>query len=164
MPTASIRSISGDATHMRSGRAQARSRTQPLVPCQESPDSAAQKRLLVAYTPAAESGQDGSWSNRTKPRAPPYSRCPFRAVRRDASVSGMHGEVVARRRAILRPAFLQRSTEIGMAVAVPVPRRPSCGSVGTVKQEQTIKGPNVTLLWHCARCDHRWPVKASSAT
>jgi len=43
------------------------------------------------------------------------------------------------------------------------PPCPSCGSVGTVKQETTIKGASTTLLWHCTRCDHRWPVKATSA-
>jgi DNA-directed RNA polymerase subunit M/transcription elongation factor TFIIS len=41
------------------------------------------------------------------------------------------------------------------------PSCPSCGNVGTVKQETTIKGVSTTLLWHCIRCDHRWPVKGS---
>jgi len=43
------------------------------------------------------------------------------------------------------------------------PACPSCGGVATVKQETTIKGASSTLLWHCPRCDHRWPVKGSSA-
>ena len=44
--------------------------------------------------------------------------------------------------------------------ATPPPVCPSCGSVGTVKQETTIKGASINLLWHCTRCDHKWPVKS----
>jgi hypothetical protein len=39
---------------------------------------------------------------------------------------------------------------------------PSCGAVGTVKQETTIKGASLSLLWHCSRCDHKWPVKSDA--
>jgi len=46
---------------------------------------------------------------------------------------------------------------------MPPPACPSCGSVTSVTQERTIKGASTTLLWHCMRCDHRWPMKASSA-
>jgi len=35
---------------------------------------------------------------------------------------------------------------------------PTCGRVGTVKLEQTIKGQNVELRWCCQACDARWPV------
>ena len=47
--------------------------------------------------------------------------------------------------------------------SAPPPICPSCGRFGAVKLETTIKGASSTLLWHCTRCDHRWPVKASSA-
>jgi hypothetical protein len=47
--------------------------------------------------------------------------------------------------------------------STPPPVCPSCGGVGTVKQETSIKGASITLLWHCVRCDHRWPVKVTSA-
>ena len=47
--------------------------------------------------------------------------------------------------------------------STPPPICPSCGGVGTTKQEQTIKGASVTILWHCFRCDHRWPVKGVCA-
>jgi len=40
----------------------------------------------------------------------------------------------------------------------------SCGAFGTVKLETSIKGASVTLMWHCTRCDHHWPVKAESVT
>ena len=45
----------------------------------------------------------------------------------------------------------------------PAPPCPSCGRLATVKQEKTIKGASITMLWHCIACDHRWPMKASSA-
>jgi hypothetical protein len=42
------------------------------------------------------------------------------------------------------------------------PQCPSCGGVNTAKQETTIKGASFSLLWHCTRCDHKWPVKSDS--
>lgn len=47
--------------------------------------------------------------------------------------------------------------------SMPPPACPSCGSISAVKQETTIKGASTTLLWHCIRCDYRWPIKGSNA-
>jgi hypothetical protein len=44
--------------------------------------------------------------------------------------------------------------------STPPPACPSCGSITSVKLEKTIKGASASLLWHCTKCDHRWPVKA----
>ena len=34
-----------------------------------------------------------------------------------------------------------------------------CGTTGTVKLQQTIRGDHVILEWHCTACDAEWPVR-----
>jgi ribosomal protein L37AE/L43A len=58
------------------------------------------------------------------------------------------------------PDVISRAVPDNSIKSTPPPPCPSCGGIGTVKQEKTIKGASTTLLWHCTRCDHRWPIKS----
>ena len=39
-----------------------------------------------------------------------------------------------------------------------------CGSRGTVKLQQSIKGDHVALQWHCTECKAEWPVVRADQT
>jgi hypothetical protein len=45
-------------------------------------------------------------------------------------------------------------------VVLRVPRQcATCGRLGTVKLQQTIRGERVILDWCCGACDAEWPVR-----
>ena len=45
-----------------------------------------------------------------------------------------------------------------IALRVP-PTCEGCGREGLVRLQQSIRGGQVVLQWHCSGCDHEWPVR-----